>query len=149
MKKCLLFFMLLCSVMTSNAENYPYRSDFLWLTQPDHADWLYKTGEKAKVEVGFYIYGVPQDIEVDYEIAPDMMPATAKGKMMLKNGKAIIDMGTMKKAGFLDLRLTAKKGDRTFQHHVKVGFSPEQLKPYTKNPADFDSFWKATGLLFF
>ncbi len=136
--------MLLCSVMTSNAENYPYRSDFLWLTQPDHADWLYKTGEKAKVEVGFYIYGVPQDIEVDYEIAPDMMPATAKGKMMLKNGKAIIDMGTMKKAGFLDLRLTAKKGDRTFQHHVKVGFSPEQLKPYTKNPADFDSFWKST-----
>lgn len=136
--------MLLCSIMTSNAENYPYRSDFLWLTQPDHADWLYKTGEKAKVEVGFYIYGVPQDIEVDYEIAPDMMPATAKGKMMLKNGKAIIDMGTMKKAGFLDLRLTAKKGDRTFQHHVKVGFSPEQLKPYTKNPADFDSFWKAT-----
>lgn len=136
--------MLLCSVMTSNAENYPYRSDFLWLTQPDHADWLYKTGEKAKVEVGFYIYGVPQDIEVDYEIAPDMMPATAKGKMMLKNGKAIIDMGTMKKTGFLDLRLTAKKGDRTFQHHVKVGFSPEQLKPYTKNPADFDSFWKAT-----
>lgn len=136
--------MLLCSVMASNAENYPYRSDFLWLTQPDHADWLYKTGEKAKVEVGFYIYGVPQDIEVDYEIAPDMMPATAKGKMMLKNGKAIIDMGTMKKAGFLDLRLTAKKGDRTFQHHVKVGFSPEQLKPYTKNPADFDSFWKAT-----
>lgn len=136
--------MLLCSVMTSNAENYPYRSDFLWLTQPDHADWLYKTGEKAKVVVGFYIYGVPQDIEVDYEIAPDMMPATAKGKMMLKNGKAIIDMGTMKKAGFLDLRLTAKKGDRTFQHHVKVGFSPEQLKPYTKNPADFDSFWKAT-----
>ena len=136
--------MLLCSIMTSNAENYPYRSDFLWLTQPDHADWLYKTGEKAKVEVGFYIYGVPQDIEVDYEIAPDMMPATTKGKMMLKNGKAIIDMGTMKKAGFLDLRLTAKKGDRTFQHHVKVGFSPEQLKPYTKNPADFDSFWKAT-----
>ena len=136
--------MLLCSIMTSNAENYPYRSDFLWLTQPDHADWHYKTGEKAKVEVGFYIYGVPQDIEVDYEIAPDMMPATAKGKMMLKNGKAIIDMGTMKKAGFLDLRLTAKKGDRTFQHHVKVGFSPEQLKPYTKNPADFDSFWKAT-----
>lgn len=136
--------MLLCSVMTSNAENYPYRSDFLWLTQPDHADWLYKTGEKAKVEVGFYIYGVPQDIEVDYEIAPDMMPATTKGKMMLKNGKAIIDMGTMKKAGFLDLRLTAKKGDRAFQHHVKVGFSPEQLKPYTKNPSDFDSFWKAT-----
>ena len=72
-----------------------------------------------------------------------MMPATAKGKVKLKNGRAVINIGTMKKAGFLDLRLTATKGDRNFQHHVKVGFSPEQLKPYTKNPADFDSFWKA------
>ena len=143
MKKYLFLILLLCSSLLLQAENYPYRSDYLWLTQPDHADWIYKTGEKAKVEVGFYIYGVPQDIEVAYEIAPDMMPATAKGKIKLKNGRAVIDIGTMKKAGFLDLRLTATKGDRKFQHHVKVGFSPEQLKPYTKDPADFDSFWKA------
>ena len=33
------------------AENYPYRSDYLWLTVPDHADWLYQTSEKAKIEV--------------------------------------------------------------------------------------------------
>lgn len=143
MKKYLFLIVLLCSSLLLKAENYPYRSDYLWLTQPDHADWIYKTGEKARVEVGFYIYGVPQDMDVAYEIAPDMMPATAKGKVKLKNGKAVIDIGTMKKAGFLDLRLTATKGDRKFQHHVKVGFSPEQLKPYTKNPADFDSFWKA------
>lgn len=143
MKKYLFLILLLCSSLLLQAENYPYRSDYLWLTQPDHADWIYKTGEKAKVEVGFYIYGVPQDLEVAYEIAPDMMPATAKGKVKLKNGRAVINIGTMKKAGFLDLRLTATKGDRKFQHHVKVGFSPEQLKPYTKNPADFDSFWKA------
>ena len=126
------------------AENYPYRSDYLWTTVPNHADWLYKTGEKAKVEVGFYLYGMPQDIEVNYEIGPDMMPATTTGKVTLKNGRATIDMGTMKKPGFLDLRLTAQKGDKKYQHHVKVGFSPEQLKPYTKNPADFDAFWKAT-----
>ncbi len=126
------------------AENYPYRSDYLWTTVPNHADWLYKTGEKAKVEVGFYLYGMPQEIEVNYEIGPDMMPATTTGKVTLKNGRATIDMGTMKKPGFLDLRLTAQKGDKKYQHHVKVGFSPEQLKPYTKNPADFDTFWKAT-----
>jgi hypothetical protein len=22
------------------AENYPYKSDYLWVTVPDHADWL-------------------------------------------------------------------------------------------------------------
>ena len=125
------------------AENYPYRSDYLWQTVPDHADWLYKTGEKAKVEVSFSLYGIPQNVEVTYEIGPDMMPTTSTGKVMLKNGKATIDMGTLKKPGFLDLRLTAKVGDKKYQHHVKVGFSPEQLKPYTKNPSDFDAFWQS------
>ena len=127
----------------SFAENYPYRSDYLWLTVPDHADWLYKTGEKAKVEVSLCKYGIPQNVEVNYEIGPDMMPATSTGKVMLNRGRAVIDMGTMKKPGFLDLRLTATVGDKTYKHHVKVGFSPEQLKPYTKNPTDFDAFWKA------
>ena len=28
------------SVLSVMAENYPYRSDYLWLTVPDHADWL-------------------------------------------------------------------------------------------------------------
>ena len=126
----------------SFSENYPYRSDYLWLTVPDHADWLYKTGEKAKVEVSFCLYGIPQNVEVSYEIGQDMLPATSKGKVTLKNGRAVIDMGTMKKPGFLDLRLKAAVGGKTYEHHVKVGFSPEQLKPYTKNPADFDAFWQ-------
>ena len=126
----------------THAENYPYRADCLWLTVPNHADWLYKTGEKAKVEVSLYRYGIPQDVEVAYEIGPDMMPATASGKVMLKGGRATIDMGTMKTPGFLDLRLTASLGNKKYQHHVKVAFSPEQLKPYTKNPTDFDAFWQ-------
>lgn len=138
-----LFVLMTMNFHVAVAENYPYRSDVLWTTVPDHADWLYKTGEKAKVEVSFSLYGIPQNVEVTYEIGPDMMPATSQGKVMLKNGRAMIDMGTMKQPGFLDLRLTAVKEDKRYQHHVKVGFSPDQLKPYTKNPADFDAFWKA------
>lgn len=134
--------MFFCS-FSLHAENYPYRSDCLWLTVPDHADWLYQVGENAKIEVGFYLYGMPQDIEVEYETGPDMMPATTSGKVKLVNGKAVIDIGTLKRPGFLDLRLSATKGDTKYRHHAKVGFSPEQLKPYTKNPKDFDSFWKA------
>ena len=42
------FFLLVLFVMMAAcnvcAENYPYRSDFLWVTVPDHTDWLYKTG---------------------------------------------------------------------------------------------------------
>lgn len=140
MRQFLLSVLLLLGISTQ-AENYPYRADCLWLTVPDHADWLYKTGEKAKVEVSLYRYGMPQDVEVTYEIGPDMMPATSTGKVTLKNGRAIINMGTLKAPGFQDLRLKAILQGHSYEHHVKVGFSPEQLKPYTKNPADFDTFW--------
>lgn len=56
------------------AENYPYRSDVLWVTTPDHPDWLYKTGEQATVDIQLYKYGIPVDgVTVDYAIGPDML----------------------------------------------------------------------------
>jgi len=55
-------------ITTSLAENYPYRSDYLWVTVPNHKDWLYKTGEQALIEVQLYKYGVPCDAEVSYSI---------------------------------------------------------------------------------
>ena len=143
MKRNLLFLLLivLCTTLVQ-AENYPYRSDVLWVTVPNHADWLYKTGEKATVEVQFYKYGIPQDgVTVNYELGGDMMPADAKGSVVLKDGKAVISMGTMKQPGFRDCRMTAVVGDKTYKHHVKVGFSPEKIRPYTQMPADFKEFW--------
>lgn len=123
------------------AENYPYRSDVLWVTVPNNGNWLYKTGEKATVEIGFYKYGMPREAVVEYKIGPDMRPAEEKGTVTLKNGKAVINLGTMKQPGFKDCVLKTEVDGKTYTHHVKVGFSPEQLKPFTKNPADFDEFW--------
>ena len=60
-KKLICALLFLTMGVAAYCENYPYRSDYLWLTVPDHADWLYKTGEKAKVEVTFTLYGMPQD----------------------------------------------------------------------------------------
>lgn len=145
MKKNLLLFLslVLCFPWLLSAENYPYRSDVLWVTVPNHADWLYKTGEKATVEVQFYKYGIPQDgVTMNYELGDDMMPADAKGSVTLKNGKAEITIGTMKQPGFRDCRLQATIGGKTYKHHVKVGFSPEKLQPYTQLPADFKVFWE-------
>ena len=99
MKKIFLFTLLLAMVFPFSvlAENYPYRSDVLWVTVPDHANWVYKTGEKATVEIQFYKYGIPQDgVTVNYELGGDMMPADSKGSVVLKDGKATIKIGTMK-----------------------------------------------------
>ena len=114
MRKLFLMMAVVCCAVASAVENYPYRSDYLWQTVPNHADWLYKTGERAKVEVSLYLYGIPQQTQVSYEIGPDMMPATSHGTVMLTNGRATIDMGTMQKPGFLDLRLKADIGGKTY-----------------------------------
>lgn len=145
MRKFILFIFAIIIANTTfkkaNAENYPYRSDVLWVTVPNHANWLYETGENATVEIGFYKYGVPRDAIVEYEIGPDMRPATERGSVRLKNGIANIKIGTMKEAGFKDCVLKTSLDGKEYTHHVKVGFSPERLKPYTKDPSDFDEFW--------
>ena len=108
MKKITLFITaLLLIAVTMAAENYPYRSDYLWVTTPDHADWLYKTGETATVEVQLFKYGYAKDVQVNYEIGQDMMPASSRGTVKLKNGKATISLGTRKAPGFTYMKLKA------------------------------------------
>lgn len=128
-------------LINAYAENYPYRADYLWVTVPDHQDWLYKTGEKATVEVQFYKYGIPRDGVVEYRISDDMMEPDTKGSVMLKDGWAKITIGTRKSPGFRDMKLSTTIDGKTYSHHVKVGFSPEKIKPFTEEPADFMDFW--------
>lgn len=129
-------------VQNIKAENYPYKSDYLWLTVPDHADWLYQTGENAKVEVSFCKYGIPRDGELKYSIGNDMLQPDKHGSVKLKNGRAVINMGTKKTPGFRDMKLSVSLAGKTYEHHIKVGFSVDKIKPYTQEPQDFRSFWQ-------
>ena len=97
----------LCSITAWAVENYPYKSDYLWVAVPDHADWIYRTGEQATVEVQFYKYGIPRDGIVEYGIGNDLMADDTTGKAELKSGRCTIKMGTAGKPCFRDLRLTA------------------------------------------
>lgn len=125
-------------------ENYPYRSDILWVTVPDRPDWIYETGQDAKVEVQLYRYGIPQDeVTVEYELGNDLMPSDKKGSIVLKNGRGTVHLGTMNDPGFRDCRLTVKIDGKTYKHHVKIGFSPEKIRAYTSIPTDFNEFWSS------
>ena len=127
----------------AGAENYPYRTDALWIAQPDHADWLYKTGEAPEIDIRLYRRRIPQyGVEVVAEAADDLMAADEKGTRALTDGQAKLRLRPVKKPGFRDLRLTVKIDGATYRHHVKVGFSPEKIEPYTRMPSDFDEFWR-------
>lgn len=150
MNKLKTIFLLLAFILAMNmsgvqnikAENYPYKSDYLWLTVPDHADWLYQIGENAKVEVSFCKYGVPRDGELKYSIGNDMLQPDKHGSVKLKNGRAVINMGTKKTPGFRDMKLSVSLDGKTYEHHIKVGFSVDKINPYTQEPQDFRSFWQ-------
>lgn len=132
----------LIAFLSVQAENYPYRSDILWVTVPDHADWLYRTGEQAKIEIQLYRYGIPQDgVEVRYTLGQELLPSERQGSVKLKNGRAVLSVGTMRNPGFLDCVLKADIAGKSCTHHVKIGFSPEKLRPYTQQPKDFVEFW--------
>lgn len=142
MKRMMMIALMAVVTLMAGAENYPYRSDYLWVTVPDHADWLYKTGEKANIEIQFYKYGIPHNGEVTYTVGNDLLRTDTKGSVTLKNGRAKINIGTKKTPGFRDVVLTMKLDGQSYTHHVKVGFSPEKIQPFTQEPKDFNTFWQ-------
>lgn len=141
MRKLLLALMLIISALNVTADNYPYRVDYLWVTVPDHADWLYKCGENATIEVQFYKYGIPRDGRVNWKLSNDMLKTDKQGTATLKNGRCKINIGSRKTPGFRDLNLAVEIDGKTYVHHIKVGFSVDKIMPLTKEPSDFMNFW--------
>lgn len=141
MKNLLTLLLLWTAAIGAAAENYPYRSDFLWVTVPDRSDWLYAAGEDAVIEVQLYKYGIPCDTDVSYTVATDMMDADTCGTVTLTGGRAVINMGTMNEPGFRDLKMTAVVDGLKTEHHIKVGYDVDRLTAYTQEPADFTDFW--------
>ncbi len=144
MNKPFLFIILcVCVSLHIAAQNYPHQSDILWVTTPDRTDWIYQTGENATIAVAVYEYGVLLDNqEITYSIGQDCLEPDTRGSVTLKDGTARIAIGTMDKPGFRDCQLSLQARGRTYKHHIKVGFSPEQIVPYTQMPDDFEDFWK-------
>ncbi len=144
MKRIITLMTLVLAAICAKAENYPHRSDYLWTAIPDHADWLYTTGQKARIEVTLLKYGMPFEGTISYEVADDLAESDIKGSATLKNGRCILEIPGKKTPGFRDIRLLARDGDREYRHHVKIGFSPEKIEPVTVEPADFNEFWENT-----
>lgn len=142
MKRLMLTLIAAIAAIAALAGNYPDRADYLWVTVPNHTDWLYRTGEKATIEIQFYKYGIPRDGVVSYDLADDMLEADEHGTVRLKDGRAKLGIGTRKTPGFRDLRLSIELDGVRYSHHIKVGFGVDKIRPFTVEPSDFGKFWE-------
>ena len=110
---------------------------------PQSGTWNYRPGQNVKFDVRLTRCDVPEgDVELAYDITEDMMSPHKTGKVKLKNGVGTIDAGTMKQPGFLRCRVYMKNGNQNYEGMGTVGFSPEELRPITQQPADFKAFWE-------
>lgn len=143
MKKLFIFLILAAAVPALlRAQNSPARRNYVDIVlTPDHADWIYKTGEKATVTVRVFKDGVPLEIDAAYEIGPEMLPAAEKGTLHTKNGSALLKLGTSRQPGFRTAKVTVEYAGNRYSDQVKVAYSPEKIEPSVQMPSDFDEFW--------
>ena len=72
---------------------------------PDHADWLYKTGENAAVSICVWKDQVPmKDVPIYYEISEDLMKPHKTGNIVLKRWNIQITLRYPQKSRFLTLQ---------------------------------------------
>ncbi len=109
---------------------------------PEHTNWTYKPGEKARFIVSVTQSGLPvQGAKVRYAVMPEKMAAVSSGPLTLKEGKTVIDGGTMKTAGFLRCEVYAELDGKEYKGIGTAAFDPGAIKPTVENPADFTTFW--------
>lgn len=143
MSKVNFFIINLLLVFTTFAQNNPNHSDVFWVTTPNNSNWLYELNEDAEITVSIYKYGILVDnADITYKIGLELMPADTSGTTTIKNGKAVISLGTLLEPGFKECQLKIALDGKEYKHHIKVGFAPDKLTPYTNKPKDFETFWE-------
>lgn len=109
---------------------------------PDHQDWTYKVGETATFRISVTKSATPLvGAVIDYEAGPEMYQDVKKTAVVLKDGTLTVK-GKMSKPGFYRVDVKTTIGGKEYKGACAAAFSPEQLKPTTVNPADFDQFWQ-------
>ncbi|WP_300598389.1 acetylxylan esterase [Niabella sp.] len=108
----------------------------------DHADWVYKTGEKALFSIEVTKDNKPlEDIRVTYEVGLERMAPLITGDLVLKKGSGVVDGGSLKMPGFLRCIVTVNMDGTPYRGLATAAFEPEQIRPTTSMPADFVAFW--------
>ena len=140
MKRFLLSLVVVVAAICGNAQ--PKKTIIAVAVAPEHADWQYSCGEDVKFGLSVFKAGLPlENAEVYYEISEDMQTPLKKGNMTLKDGTAQIKAGTMKKPGFLRLRVWATYEGMRYYGAATAGFDIDRIEPTTTVPEDFDAFW--------
>lgn len=110
---------------------------------PNHANWVYKQGDKVHFMVSVLKNNVPlENVTIKWELSEDMMTPHISGEKMLGKEPFVIQGGTMKQPGFLRCIVQCEFENKIYQGMATVAFDPQLIRPTQTEPTDFDAFWK-------
>ncbi len=110
----------------------------------DHADWMYKLGDPVRCKIQVIQDGQPvPNAQATYSFGPEMMSPTQEKTVAVPEEGLTVEAGTMKEPGFLRCSASVEMNGRKYRGLATAGFAPEQIKPTTTDPSDFDTFWNA------
>ena len=139
MKKKLIS-ILLCFVAFSTLQAQIRGNSIVVTVEPNHQDWRYDVGEKAQFQVEVRKSGtLLPNVQIDYAAGPEMYQDVKKSQT-LKDGTLKLT-GSMAKAGFYRVDVTAHVDGKDYKGACGAAFAPEQLQPSTVMPGDFKDFW--------
>lgn len=136
----LLFFLTLS--ISLNLQAQPAERLIKVSVAPDHADWIYKSGEKPRFKVTVSKNSQPlSDVKIYWELGPELMPADKKDSAVLKNGYMEIPAYSLKDPGFLRCRVIAFYEGTRYEGLATAAFDPQLIEPTVQYPSDFKQFW--------
>ncbi|MFV0468811.1 MAG: acetylxylan esterase [Dysgonomonas sp.] len=110
--------------------------------RPDHSNWLYKVGEDVVFNVSVTQFANPLNGGVvKYTLANEKQDAFKTEEVKLKDGQFQVKTKGMKEPGFLTCRVFVDYDGFRYNNLAQVGFDPQNIKPASELPADFNKFW--------
>ena len=102
---------------------------------PENTDWQYECGDDVTFSLAVNKAGIPlKDATIYYEISEDMQKPLKTGNATLKDGTMKINAGTMKRPGFLRLRVWATHEGNRYVGTATAGFDIDKIEPTTTTP---------------
>lgn len=130
------FFFCLCTGLCAQAP------DAGVLVTLDHPEWTYRFGQKARFSVTVLQNGrATKNARIHIEIGQEKMQPAISLDTLLKNGRLVMDGGTMNRAGFLRCTAAAEIGGKTYRGMATAAFSPDSIVATAEQPQDFAGYW--------
>jgi len=105
-------------------------------------DWNFRVGDDVRFELDITRNGIlVKDVKIRYQLSYDMMPSFEERELILKDGKASIKAGTMKKPGFMRCIVYVDHDGFQYKRRATAGFDVNMIQPTTTLPEDFNEFW--------